>query len=333
MTVELPALDSYPVTNLIPVHLPFKDTTLIAPYKIWVNDTLLVINDKPLEDNRFLKYYALNSLEPLNSYGNIGRGPGEYLTPDIYWKSPESFLITEKLKYTIFYTDSLFHNQFYKPQKINVGLGLTAANNAYLLHDSLIFANSTMSDYQFSIANIHTNEYLINYKNYPEVIKGSEMTDFIANSNIYRAMYILKPDTMDSVAIVYNLFPIIDFVSLKDLSSIRLKFPIDNAVNKITISDKLNASVQNRTEYYTSYYSTNKYIYLLYNDSPIEKLYDNQNNFEIHQFSWQGKLTKRYKLNCYLKCFCVNEKSKKIYGISFREDADYTSEIISFTLS
>lgn len=217
--VELQDLNTFPAIDLTPTSIALTDTTLLNPEKIWISDTLLIIKDAETDENKFLKYYSLNSFHLLKTYGSIGRGPNEYLTPRVYRHSPNKFLIIEKLRYTLFCTDSLFSNPLYTPEKINVRVGLTAADCVYLINDSTIFANSGMSDYQFSIANISSNRYLLNYKNYPSIIKEKKITDFIANSNIYHAFYILKPNTMDSVAIIYRHFPIIDIISLNNLES------------------------------------------------------------------------------------------------------------------
>lgn len=239
----------------------------------------------------------------------------------------------EKLRYTLFCTDSLFSNPLYTPEKINVRVGLTAADCVYLINDSTIFANSGMSDYQFSIANISSNRYLLNYKNYPSIIKEKKITDFIANSNIYHAFYILKPNTMDSVAIIYRHFPIIDIISLNNLESTRYQFPIDKSVNKVTVLDKLNARVEEEVNYYKNYFSTDNYIYLLYCDSKNKDLSISNNNFEIHQFDWQGRFLKRYRLNRYILSFCVDEKSDRIYAISFQNNKNFSPEILCYSLS
>lgn len=331
--VELQDLNTFPVIDLTPTSIALTDTTLLNPEKIWISDTLLIIKDAETDENKFLKYYSLNSFHLLKAYGGIGRGPNEYLTPRVYRHSPNKFLIIEKLRYTLFCTDSLFSNPLYTPKKTNVRVGLTAADCVYLINDSTIFANSGMSDYQFSIANISSNRYLLNYKNYPSIIKEKKITDFIANSNIYHAFYILKPHTMDSVAIIHRHFPIIDIISLNNLESTRYQFPINKSVNKVTVLDKLNARVEEEVNYYKNYFSTDNYIYLLYCDSKNKDLSISNNNFEIHQFDWQGRFLKRYRLNRYILSFCVDEKSDRIYAISFQNNKNFSPEILCYSLS
>ncbi len=135
--VELQDLNTFPVIDLTPTSIALTDTTLLNPEKIWISDTLLIIKDAETDENKFLKYYSLNSFHLLKTYGSIGRGPNEYLTPRVYRHSPNKFLIIEKLRYTLFCTDSLFSNPLYTPEKINVRVGLTAADCVYLINKGI----------------------------------------------------------------------------------------------------------------------------------------------------------------------------------------------------
>lgn len=325
--IKMKPLASYPAIRLKSEQISLSDS-LLNPTKISVQDTLLTIFEEQVDNSEtFLKFYSLKSGKMIHCYGQVGRGPGEYSTPTVHWESPEKILITEKMRYTVFALDSLFHNPSYMPLKKNVRIGLSAANDVYRLNDSIFLENSTMSDYQFSLYNIKSNKYLINYKNYPNLIKDGRMTDFIANSNIYHASFALKMDNKDSIVIAYELFPMIDFVSLNNFGSTRILFPFDKHVNVVTVMDNLNAMVENRKLYYTQSYSTNKYIYLMYNcKRPQSKEYASP---EIHLFDWNGNFIKRYQTDQYISNFCVDEDSNIIYGIG--SDTDYNPILLKFS--
>lgn len=325
--IEMKPLASYPAIQLKSEQISLSDAPL-NPAKISIQDTLLTIFEEQVDNSEtFLKFYSLKSGKLIHSYGQVGRGPGEYLTPTVYWESPERILITEKMKYTVFSLDSLFHNPSYMPLKKNVRVGLSAANDVYRLNDSIFFENSTMSDYQFSLFNTKSNQYLINYKNYPNLIQDGRMTDFIANSNIYHASFSLKRDNKDSIVIAYELFPMIDLVSLDNFGSTRVLFPFDKQVNIVTVMDNLNAMVKNRKSYYTQSYCTDKYIYLMYDcKKPQSKEYASP---EIHLFDWNGNFIKRYQADQYISNFCVDEESNIIYGIG--ADTDYNPILLKFS--
>lgn len=325
--IKMKPLASYPAIRLKSEQISLSDS-LLNPTKISVQDTLLTIFEKQVDNSEtFLKFYSLKSGKMIHCYGQVGRGPGEYSTPTVHWESPEKILITEKMRYTVFSLDSLFYNPSYMPFKKNVRIGLSAANDVYRLNDSIFLENSTMSDYQFSLYNIKSNKYLINYKNYPNLIKDGRMTDFIANSNVYHASFALKMDNKDSIVIAYELFPMIDFVSLNNFGSTRILFPFDKHVNVVTVMDNLNAMVENRKLYYTQSYSTNKYIYLMYDcKRPQSKEYASP---EIHLFDWNGNFIKRYQTDQYISNFCVDEDSNIIYGIG--SDTDYNPILLKFS--
>ena len=113
----------------------------------------------------------------------------------------------------------------------------------------------------------------------------------------------------------------------------KLLLEIDKSVNKVTVLDKLNARVEEEVNYYKNYFSTDNYIYLLYCDSKNKDLSISNNNFEIHQFDWQGRFLKRYRLNRYILSFCVDEKSDRIYAISFQNNKNFSPEILCYSLS
>lgn len=325
--IKMKPLASYPGIQLKSEPISLSDAPL-NPAKISVQDTLLIIFEQQVDNSEtFLKFYSLKSGKLIHSYGQVGRGPGEYLTPTVHWESPEKILITEKMKYTVLPPDSLFHNPSYMPLKRNVRIGLSAANDVYRLNDSIFLENSTMSDYQFSLFNTKSNQYLINYKNYPNLIQEGRMTDFIANSNIYHASFSLKRDNKDSIVIAYELFPMIDLVSLDNFGSTRVLFPFDKQVNIVTVMDNLNAMVKNRKSYYTQSYCTDKYIYLMYDcRKPQSKEYASP---EIHLFDWNGNFIKRYQADQYISNFCLDEESNIIYGIG--ADADYNPILLRFS--
>lgn len=331
-TIKNSELENYPAINLVSEELALNDSSLLSPHKIWVQDSLLIIFDSPVEDNKFFKFYSLNTLQMLHSFGTIGRGPSEYLTPRILWNTEYSFLILEKLKYSILYTDSLLHHPYYQPVKHYIQSGPIAISEAYVLNDSLLFIHSEMSDEQFSINNTLNGNYVIKYTNYPHCI-SNKLTDFISNSNVYKAIYLLKPNTKDTLAIIYRHFPVIDIIAMNDMSIRRIQFPINNKVNQVKILDKLNAHIENKIEYYTNYYYSEKYFYILYNAISKENTQNYSKSFEIHKFDWQGNLIVRYKSDRYIDKFCVDEKNRKIYAVSIEDNANYSIKILSFNMN
>ncbi len=330
--IENSKFEMFPAMMLVAEEFVLDDSTLLEPFRLWIQDSLLVVFDYPVGDNRFLKYYSLNSGKLLRSFGTIGRGPNEYLTPEVHWDTDNTFLLTEKLRYSVLNNDSLLHSTTYQPIKQNVQAGIIAASAVYLLNDSLMLIHSNMSDEQFSINNRITGEYITKYTNYPCFVSDARMNDFISNSNVYFAYYLLRPRSKDSLAIVYKRFPVVDIVALKDFSTKRIQFPIDKDVNHVQVMDKLNARIDNKVIYYTSFYSTENYFYLLYNPIPTMRDPKYVKSFEIQQFNWQGDLMMRYKMDRSIREFCVDEKEQKIYATSVGNDEDFSVKIWTYDM-
>ena len=66
--VELQDLNTFPAIDLTPTSIALTDTTLLNPEKIWISDTLLIIKDAETDENKFLKYYSLNSFHLLKMH-------------------------------------------------------------------------------------------------------------------------------------------------------------------------------------------------------------------------------------------------------------------------
>lgn len=137
---------------------------------------------------------------------------------------------------------------------------------------------------------------------------------------------------MDSVAIIYRHFPIIDIISLNNLESTRYQFPIDKSVNKVTVLDKLNARVEEEVNYYKNYFSTDNYIYLLYCDSKNKDLSISIIILKYTNSTGRAVFEKISFEPLYFKLLC-RWKSDRIYAISFQNNKNFSPEILCYSLS
>lgn len=222
------------------------------------------------------------------------------------------------MKYSVLNLDSLANNKNYCPLKRNVKGGLTAVSYACKLNDSIIFFNSS-SPWQYSFMNIYSDKRE-NFNNFPVVVSHPQLTDFIANTNIYTANYSVRTGDYSQLCVAYWYFPVIDIVSLKDRHVLRLIFPFDKHSYKLKMVDPLNAVLEGRHNFYKDIYTTENSIYLLYRNY--------SNKFEFHQFTWDGTLKQRYVVDEYIKTFCVDEVSGKIYAV--KRGDNYEPELIVY---
>ena len=86
--------------------------------------------------------------------------------------------------------------------------------------------------------------------------------------------------------------------------------------------------VENRYIYAIGAYATENYIYTLNLDMTPQDIYAGKYYPSLQVFSWEGKPLKKYKLNCYISAFTIDEASRTVYGV-FAEDE---SSIYTFNL-
>lgn len=303
---------SYPVKNLRSQLIDLADS-LICPIDIWCIDSLLAVYDRGINDG-FLRIYSLTTGRLVGKFGQIGRGPGEYLTPGIYQNSPRDFLITVKSNYSIVNIDSILMNPAYQPKRQNTVSGFSSVNYANLLTDSLLFYWSLTSSCQFSIVDMSTGKSR-DYSNSPRILQDARINDFIANTKIYHASKHISTQNKNRAVMAYKYFPILDFVAVKDFKTRRIQFPLQPDQYKLKVIDSLNAVLEAPCTYYRQVFSTSDYVYGLYYGDSEENIFTQKTYPEIHRFDWEGNFTQRYGLNKYITRFCTDEKARKIYAI------------------
>lgn len=327
---KMKALEEYPCQELVADFFPLGDS-LYRPSGIWVMDSLLILKDEGYEylGHDFLRIYSLNTGKLVSRFGRIGRGPGEFLLPRFFKCGSRSFLIIEKLKYYLFDVDSLLKHKDYRPLRFEVKDWLKGTNFACLYRDSVLVLNA-MSEEQLTFV-YPGGDRVRHYKNYPEWTAVSGITDFIANTKVYAANYNVHPGTKDRVNIAYRYFPAVDIVSLDNLKTLRIMFPINHSVNHIRVMDELNAEITEPCIYYREVFNTERAMWLLYDGVPKAEYGEKVQRSEIHRFSWEGQLVRRYRTDRTIRSFCVDEAGKRIYALSV--DEEYEPVIVSYDLS
>lgn len=327
--VQMKTLSEYPCENLYPIVFHLNDS-LFCPKDIWCMDSLLIVFDAGHEymGQDFLRFYSMESRNLVHCFGKIGRGPGEFLLPRFYPHSPHTWLIVEKQLFSLFEADSLFRSANYQPGMLEVNDEFRAVNNAWL-HDSVLIVHT---NFEHQLTFIHLRNDSVSYfRNYPKLANQGGITDFIANTKIYDGCFGIHPATKEIVSIAYRYFPVVDLLSLRDFTTIRLVFPFDESRNQIRVVNELNAELTNVYCYYQYVFNTNNYVWLLYSGNPENQGERVDTKQEIHQFSWRGELIGRYNPGRRIDKFCVNENENRIYALSL--DEAYEPEIISYNLA
>lgn len=81
--IKMNHVSSYDTILLSAERLELSDSCLMEPQKIWCVDSFLMIFDEgcKYEGKDFLRFYYKGTHKLWKSYGKIGRGPDEYISP------------------------------------------------------------------------------------------------------------------------------------------------------------------------------------------------------------------------------------------------------------
>lgn len=307
-------INNLPITEIKTHNIDFGDTVIINPESIWVEDTLLIMftSDK----QNFLRVYSLVNNELIAKYGFIGRGPGEFLYPQIFKNAPGEYLITDRLRYEIIDINRLIVDKEYKPESYSVDEGLKAidffATNGS--REDLIYCSGSCDD-QLCFQNLKNNK-IKPFNCFPD-IKGVNISNFIAHTNVFKSSMTKRGD---SLFIAYYYYPIIDIVSLKTKKVSRIQHPVDYRYNSVKIIDDINAVVNDPFLCNMSSYTTGTYIYTLYYGDEMKNVENMSCLPQILKYNYDGELVSRFKIDCIATKFCVSDDDKNIYLLSYDEE-------------
>lgn len=311
--VNLRPVDECPAVELATQPFILHDTIPFAPDKIWVDDTLLVV--KTQHNNGFLRIYSLGSGQLVGAYGVVGRGPEEYLRPNIFKNAAGEYLISDKLRFSVVKVDDLLADENYQPKIFELQHGLDAANFLAMPDNDLIIFNNGSKDDQLYFMSTSCGE-MIPYNNFPK-INGVDVPNFIASSNVFHSSMVRCGDY---ILAAYNLYPVIDIISIADKSVLRAMHPISAGVNEVKIIDEINAVVDNKYLYNLSSYVAGDALFTLYYGAMEADIEDFAVMPQILKYDLQGNLSGRYKLSHIVADFCVDDAGKTIYLLSFDND-------------
>ncbi|MDR0537713.1 MAG: TolB-like 6-bladed beta-propeller domain-containing protein [Tannerellaceae bacterium] len=287
------------------------DSFLMAPRRIWTHDSILILYDKGYIDDGFLRFYT-NTGKFIAKFGLVGNGPNEYINPT-FTKIKDTFIVLAvNEKYTeiplkeIKSDDNLsIENKTILKDKL-----FYMSNYFFPINDTLIIANTT-AEHQYYIYNNKLN-LLRQINNYPDE-HNKNVSDFCLNTAVYDAFYNIKP-TKEQLVVAYKYYPVIDIVDVINFNTKRIKFR-NQHVNTYHIENPLNVKFENPYLQYTFSYCTDRYFYLLYQNSTIEDFKQNKNKSEIHIFDWNGNLAKIYRVDKLVYAFAVSENDASLYAL------------------
>lgn len=285
------------------------DTILLYPTGMHsFKDYLVVIEPK---NNPTLSFWNLSDLGYRFSSGFKGGGPNELIIPrrDYFAKSDSSFFILDsnierELAIDNKHIRMLNNKPIEIPDAINqmVKVGndyyITAGFTTGEGEEHLIYTEGGYTGFgEYPKSELReTAIFMFNYKFTAGVIGKDIILDFYTYRNLIRK-YTIAGELLEEISL--------DGIEKRD-----------NNREKIS-----NGTIK---PYFTSVFSTNKFIYVLFNDGASEKeLRDCTILSELQVWSWDGDLVKRIKFNMPFNLYTVSDENKLYAMNSFSPDKIY----------
>ncbi|MDY7396712.1 BF3164 family lipoprotein [Aureibaculum sp. 2210JD6-5] len=308
-----------------------KERRIIA-----TNDFLVSMN---IDSDTIFRVFKLPSYAYLGSFGSKGKGPQEFVYPNIssFRTDGKNISISDLKKvFTIGLNENditnnkvTFLENYYIPGKI---MGL---NQATVLNDSIIcgvmWTNSTHEIVSFNTHNEEIGSF-IDYPNfYPNAPK--KIKPILYNKHIS-----LSPDK-SKLAILYTKFSLLriyDFNTGKLIEKSINGTPDqkDISFTKNSIKDSFDLY-----KYYKDITITDKYIYGLYQLSTAQRKNKGSNEYisksisqkELHIFTWNGEPKLKIKLEDWMNIFTVTTDDKNLIFVHpEKEDLIFTAKLNFF---
>ena len=296
------------------------DREILNINAIFLFDSLIVLSNQ--DKNCQLLIFNLNNYSYIGCYGKVGKGPGEFLgLYQIDKLSDSDYLwaldITKGLLTEIHLDSSLkFMNKYIPDTELvirrpriynfrqldqNLFLGITYGYEPRVrLFDRSLEEISSFLSFPYL-----ENRYGINEGDFTRKVK----------SNIFQYRLCINRNK-SLLAFLYSNHDLIQIVNYKNKNVKNLigpdnTYPPDYNINSRGVGVKTSDSKYG----YSSAFGTSKHFYGLYSGSKFRDP-DRYRGDEIYQFSWNGSVTKKYKLDQKIRGFIVDEKENKIIGVN-----------------
>jgi hypothetical protein len=287
--------------NGITVKLPVN---MLNPKAMCVTDDKLIIFDEVKSD--LFKVFKLPDLYYLYSWGNVGRGPNEFLTIDEnYFRAFSNQL--ELMDYGILKRLRIYDDRMEKIDAISLPRLRNPLNRLQKLSDTLYMADNIIDGNQEHILiNIVKNEIIKEFGKYPD--DNLNIKSNLGRYQIYSKFVISNPKG-NKFAVFYESFP-----------RVRIYNSIGELQKSVVIKEDMirKYSVDNRDQnviYFSFPYAEN-FIYVIRVNKTNNQIEESLDNYkpEIMIWDWNGNLITRYKLDKIISRFAVSEKHKRLYG-------------------
>lgn len=298
-----------------PINIELNSTTIDIPINILAPSAITILEDKLLifdnvKDSLF-KVFNLPAIDYLYSYGNLGRGPDEFIFVNFHYikaiNNELELVDNGRLK-------RLMINQYGFTTKKVITLPRleNPINSPQRINDSIYVADNifTSDESEHLLINVNMKKIIGKFGRYPN--DDLNIKDNVQKYQIYKKFNISSP-AGNHFAVFYKYFNRIKiYNSSGDLQkSINLE---DCKIQKFSIEHR----ERNTIYFYTDPFATEKYFYALRINIPGIEYKKNFDTFrpELLIWDWDGNPTARCILDRPITSFTISEKYREIYGVN-----------------
>lgn len=319
---DIPFYDLSIAQSLEPARMVYQTNEAGVLTELRVKDSLIIAID-PIGEKKFTIINLFTGEEMLK-FGESGRGPDDFLSPDILINND---IINADSSHITIFDSNLMRFSNIDPNRIltepdykipgkKFPAKIIGNTNLNITDGKIIGKSSSLkSQGMFFIYDIKNEQQKwVDYYPDPQNIA-------ISNRNYAFNMHLAAQENK-----IIGAMTFMDMIQVFDTTGNRIQ-TYKFSENIIPAPEMMQA---NSTVYFTGIYATPKYCYFTRIGYHSGNEDNRKNGAHIIQTDWNGHIVKSYKLKQFLYGFCIDENRNKLLGIH-SEDQD-TFQIIEYNL-
>lgn len=283
----------------------------LEPRKMILLDTLIVVSDFKTEN--FFHTISTHNYNLMYSFGNKGKGPGEFQGPNLSKRLYNNYLvITDRFITKMYDLDSMIYNPYYEPNtKVVYPVELIIPFNLFYLNDSTVIGSTSSGKIRaFNFDPVKRKiTYTVDDLFFEQrgTKNQSHLGQIFYANNDYNITHKLFVSAL-------RFFKQIDLYN-NDLSLVTSIQP-ENHIEPIFSKDS-HRFLDNKTVFhYIDVFTTSKYIYAIYCGKDLETATAGIGN-KLHIFSWEGEALYEIDLDIGLSNLIITNDDKTLIGMNW----------------
>lgn len=294
---------------------------LMAPKKIFTSAGYIALFESK-DTEGFLHFYTADG-QYSGRYGVTGKARGEYVSPNVFANGEALVIVSMDGTYEEIRYDSGSAAESGRGTVTNKALAAGVNFIALTSEEGLVFESASSED-MLVLQNADGSMSAVNH--YP--VKIAEKIDPFLKKNVISSCSYAISYSRDTLFAAFRNYPSAGFLSLSDGRWLCTGLETMES-NEYRLKEGV-PYYEDPVLFYTYAASSGKYFYALFQNSVKEEMASPGRVSEIHCFSTDGRILKRYVFDRRVYHFSVTEDGSKVYALGL--DADYEPEVYVYNL-